>query len=105
MNHEQEKSKVEHTPSHMDAHRRNDYQTSYDQVADEYVRRIFDELQHKPLDRQLLDGRALFVTVIGADLLLRATLSAWRHQRAFMATPAAEEYDRLVGKLEDALVR
>ncbi len=30
-------------------------QTSYDRVADEYVRRIFDELQHKPVDRQLLD--------------------------------------------------
>ncbi|MBL9178348.1 MAG: class I SAM-dependent methyltransferase [Verrucomicrobiaceae bacterium] len=28
---------------------------SYDAVADEYVRRIYDELQHKPLDRQLLD--------------------------------------------------
>jgi SAM-dependent methyltransferase len=30
-------------------------QTSYDLVADEYVRRIFEELQHKPLDRLLLD--------------------------------------------------
>jgi SAM-dependent methyltransferase len=29
--------------------------TSYDIVADEYVRRIYDELQHKPLDRELLD--------------------------------------------------
>lgn len=28
---------------------------SYDQVAEEYARRIYDELQHKPLDRQLLD--------------------------------------------------
>ena len=27
---------------------------SYDLVADEYVRRIYDELPHKPLDRQLL---------------------------------------------------
>jgi hypothetical protein len=36
-------------------------QTSYDQVADEYIRRIFDELQHKPLDRQLL---ARFATEI-----------------------------------------
>lgn len=32
-----------------------DTKTSYDAIADEYVRRIFDELQHKPLDRQLLD--------------------------------------------------
>jgi len=28
---------------------------SYDHVADEYVRHIYDELRHKPLDRQLLD--------------------------------------------------
>ena len=34
---------------------RSDYQASYDAVVDEYVRRIFDELQHKPLDRALLD--------------------------------------------------
>jgi SAM-dependent methyltransferase len=31
-----------------------DVQHSYDRVADEYVQRIRDELQHKPLDRQLL---------------------------------------------------
>ena len=45
----------------MDAHKRNDYQNSYDQVADEYVLRIFDELRHKPLDRQLLDRFAASV--------------------------------------------
>jgi ubiquinone/menaquinone biosynthesis C-methylase UbiE len=28
---------------------------SYDRLAEEYARRIFDELQHKPLDRRLLD--------------------------------------------------
>src|SRR5262249_33389433 len=33
----------------------SDVQASYDRVADEYVRHIYDELQHKPLDRQLLD--------------------------------------------------
>lgn len=33
----------------------SDVAGSYDRVADEYVRRIFDELQHKPLDRELLD--------------------------------------------------
>ena len=49
----------------MDTHKRNDYQTSYDQVADEYVRRIFDELQHKPLDRQLLDRFAASVRDVG----------------------------------------
>ena len=30
-------------------------QESYDRLADEYARRIFNELQHKPLDRQLLN--------------------------------------------------
>lgn len=29
-------------------------QKSYDRVADEYARHIFSELEHKPLDRQLL---------------------------------------------------
>jgi hypothetical protein len=28
---------------------------SYDRVADEYARKIFNELEHKPLDRALLD--------------------------------------------------
>jgi len=32
-----------------------DTQTSYDKVAAEYSRRYFDELDHKPLDRELLD--------------------------------------------------
>jgi trans-aconitate methyltransferase len=49
----------------MDAHRRKEYQTSFDLVADEYVRRIFDELQHKPLDRQLLDRFAASVREVG----------------------------------------
>src|SRR5262245_29883274 len=33
----------------------SDVRSGYDIVADEYVRRIFDELTHKPLDRELLD--------------------------------------------------
>jgi SAM-dependent methyltransferase len=49
----------------MDAHGQNDCQTSYDRVADEYVQRIFDELRHKPLDRQLLDRFAVSVRDIG----------------------------------------
>jgi ubiquinone/menaquinone biosynthesis C-methylase UbiE len=32
-----------------------DVQSSYDRLAEEYARRIYDELQHKPMDRQLLD--------------------------------------------------
>lgn len=39
----------------------SNYQASYDVVADEYVRRISDELQHKPLDRTLLDRFANIV--------------------------------------------
>jgi SAM-dependent methyltransferase len=35
--------------------RTSEVQTSYDCVADEYARHIYDELRHKPLDRQLLD--------------------------------------------------
>jgi len=49
----------------MEAHKRKDYETSYDQVADEYVHRIFEELQHKPLDRQLLDRFAVSVRDVG----------------------------------------
>jgi SAM-dependent methyltransferase len=49
----------------MDAHTRAAYQTSYDRVADEYVRRIFDELKHKPLDRQLLDRFVAAVRDVG----------------------------------------
>lgn len=46
-------------------------------------------------------GRALFVTVLGADLLLQATLSAWRQQREFLTTPGSPEYDRLMVGLEE----
>jgi ubiquinone/menaquinone biosynthesis C-methylase UbiE len=33
----------------------NSIRESYDRLAEEYARRIFDELQHKPLDRELLN--------------------------------------------------
>jgi SAM-dependent methyltransferase len=49
----------------VDAQSRNDCQASYDQVADEYVERIFDELQHKPLDRRWLDRFAADVRDAG----------------------------------------
>jgi SAM-dependent methyltransferase len=39
----------------MDHQKTVDLQSSYDAVADEYAQRIYDELRHKPLDRQLLD--------------------------------------------------
>jgi SAM-dependent methyltransferase len=43
----------------------SDVQNSYDLVADEFVRRIFGELEHKPFDRQLLDRFAERVSAIG----------------------------------------
>jgi SAM-dependent methyltransferase len=49
----------------VNAHQRTDCQASYDRVADEYVRRIYDELKHKPLDRQLLDRFAASVRDVG----------------------------------------
>jgi ubiquinone/menaquinone biosynthesis C-methylase UbiE len=38
---------------------------SYDRIADEYARRISNELQHKPLDRELLDRFAAEVAGCG----------------------------------------
>jgi len=48
----------------------NEVQWSYDRVADEYAQHIYDELRHKPLDRQLLDRFADRVrgTGIACDL-------------------------------------
>ena len=39
----------------MDDETTRSIRESYDRVAEEYTRRIADELQHKPLDRELLD--------------------------------------------------
>ena len=44
-------------------------------------------------------GRSMFVTVLGADLLLRATLSAWRDQREFLQADRTDEYNQLMEKL------
>jgi SAM-dependent methyltransferase len=46
-----------------------DVQAAYDAVADEYVRRVFDELRHKPFDRQLLDR---FAARVGNGLICDA---------------------------------
>jgi SAM-dependent methyltransferase len=43
----------------------NDVEISYDRVAAEYALRIFGELEHKPLDRQLLDRFASRVPDLG----------------------------------------
>jgi SAM-dependent methyltransferase len=47
-----------------------DVQSGYDRIAEEYARRIYGELQHKPLDRNLLDRFAQTVsdTGIACDL-------------------------------------
>lgn len=37
------------------AQRTQEVQSAYDAVAEQYVQRIYDELRHKPLDRELLD--------------------------------------------------
>ena len=39
----------------MDPQKLSDCQTSYDRIAEEYTARIAGELEHKPLDRMLLD--------------------------------------------------
>lgn len=49
----------------MDKAKLNELQKSYDRVAEQYVEHIADELQHKPLDRQLLDRFAASVKDAG----------------------------------------
>ncbi len=44
---------------------RSDIQDTYDLVADEYVRRIFHELDHKPFDREILSRFAERVRGLG----------------------------------------
>ena len=64
--------------------KRSDVATSYDRVADEYVRRIADELRHKPLDRQLLDRFAARVRDAGRACDLGCGpghVAAYVHQR------------------------
>ena len=39
----------------MDPQKLSDCQSSYDRIAEEYTSRIAGELEHKPLDRMLLD--------------------------------------------------
>ena len=52
----------------MDENKISDVRTSYDLVADEYVRHIYDELQQKPLDRALLDRFATRATGLVCDI-------------------------------------
>src|SRR5258708_4761365 len=50
----------------MDDEMTKNIQVTYDRVADEYVRRIYGELKHKLLDRQLLSQFAARVHGLGA---------------------------------------
>ena len=49
----------------MDPRKLSDYQSSYDRIAEEYAARIAGELEHKPLDRMLLDEFAARVKGAG----------------------------------------
>lgn len=50
-------------------------QSGYDRVAEEYARHYYDELQHKPLDRQLLDRFAERVKDLGLTHLGQTELA------------------------------
>lgn len=58
---------VEVTPSHstMMDWTTDEVKSSYDRVAEDYARRMFGELEHKPFDRQLLDRFAARVQESG----------------------------------------
>lgn len=45
-------------------------------------------------------GRSLFMTLLGADLFMRMNLAAWRHERTLADSPAAANYHRAMGELE-----
>lgn len=50
-------------------------------------------------------GRSLFVTIVAADLVLRANLSAWRSLGYFAKTPEAASYDDRMSRLDNVLSR
>jgi SAM-dependent methyltransferase len=50
----------------MSTPRKDDPKASYDAVADEYVKRVGGELEHKPFDRELVDRFAEQVIKLGA---------------------------------------
>ncbi len=52
----------------MDQQSLLELEDGYNRIAKEYVERIFNELEHKPLDRQLLDRFATSVTGRACDL-------------------------------------
>ncbi len=44
-------------------------------------------------------GRTFFITVVAADLLLRATVASWRHEQAFAKTDEAADHERRMQEL------
>ena len=44
-------------------------------------------------------GRTFFITVVAADLLLRATVASWRHEQAFAKTDEAADHERRLREL------
>ncbi len=51
---------------------------SYDRIADEYARRLFEELQRKPLDRELLSRfAAVQATSLGICMMLEQISLDW----------------------------
>jgi hypothetical protein len=45
-------------------------------------------------------SRSMFITALGADLFMRMNLAAWVNARAFAESGQAENYDRVMGELE-----
>src|SRR5262249_29977268 len=67
----------------------SDLQSSYDRVADEYVVRCLKELEHKPLDRELLDRFAAKVKSLGPACDLGSGpghVARYLHERALDIT-------------------
>lgn len=56
----------------------NSVRESYDRLADEYARRIFNELTNKPIDRELLDRFASDIGEHGEVLTWVAALVTLR---------------------------
>ena len=47
-----------------------------------------------------LISRSMFMTLLGADLFMRMNLSAWKHSQTLDSSPAAANYHRVMGELE-----
>lgn len=45
-------------------------------------------------------GRAMFMTVLGADILMRINAKTWKQLRTFAASPASADYDRAMNELQ-----